>query len=45
MRIEIFEQDGTNVRENKITVRIEETVALPVYGSNYFIGGAHAVAI
>jgi HK97 family phage major capsid protein len=39
MRIEFFEQDGTNVRENKITVRIEETVALPVYGSDYFIKG------
>jgi HK97 family phage major capsid protein len=45
MRIEIFEQDGTNVRENKITVRIEETCALPVYGSNYFIKGTQAVTI
>lgn len=40
MRIEFFEQDGTNVRENKITVRIEETVAFPVYGNNYFIVGS-----
>jgi HK97 family phage major capsid protein len=39
MRIEFFEQDGTNVRENKITVRIEETVAFPVYGSDFFIVG------
>lgn len=39
MRLEFFEQDGTNVRENKITVRIEESVAFPVYGSNYFIKG------
>lgn len=38
-RIEFFEQDSTNVRENKITVRIEETVAFPVYGDNYFIVG------
>lgn len=45
MRIEIFEQDGTNVRENKVTVRIEETVALPVYGSDYFIKGTQAVVI
>lgn len=45
MRIEIFEQDGTNVRENKVTVRIEETVALPVYGSTYFIKGTQAVTI
>lgn len=40
MRIEFFEQDGTNVRENKITVRIEETIALPVYGSDYLIKGS-----
>lgn len=39
MRIEFFEQDGTNVRENKITVRIEESVAFPIYGDNYFIVG------
>lgn len=39
MRIEFFDQDGTNVRENKVTVRIEETVALPVFGSDYFIKG------
>lgn len=40
MRLEFFEQDGINVRENKITLRIEETVALPVYGASYFIKGA-----
>lgn len=39
MRVEFFEQDGTNVRENKITVRVEETVAFPIFGSNYFIVG------
>lgn len=39
MRIEFFEQDGDNVRTNKITVRIEETIAFPVYGDNYFIVG------
>lgn len=39
MRVEFFEQDGTNVRENKITVRIEETIAFPVYGDNFFIVG------
>lgn len=39
MRIEFFEQDGDNVQYNKVTVRIEETVALPVYGSDYFIKG------
>lgn len=39
MRIEFFEQDDVNVQKNLITVRVEETVALPVYGSNYFIKG------
>lgn len=39
MRIEFFEQDGINVRENKITVRIEEVVAFPVYGASYFVFG------
>lgn len=39
MKLEFFEQDGTNVRENKITVRIEETVAFPVYGASFFIQG------
>lgn len=43
MRIEFFEQDGTNVRENKVTVRIEETVALPVFGSTFFISGSHTI--
>lgn len=42
MRIEFFEQDGTNVRENKVTVRIEGNFALPVYGSTYFIKGTTA---
>lgn len=39
MRIEFFDQDGTNVRENKVTVRIEGNYALPVYGPDYFIKG------
>lgn len=39
MRIEFFEQDGTNVRENKITVRIEETISFPVFGNDFFIVG------
>ncbi len=38
-RVEFFYEDGTNVRENKVTVRIEERVALPIYGDNYFIYG------
>jgi len=44
MRIEFFDQDGTNVRENKVTVRIEGNYALPVYGSTYFIKGTTAQA-
>lgn len=44
MRIEFFEQDSDNVRKNLITVRIEETIALPVYGGNYFIKGTTATS-
>lgn len=40
MRIEFFEQDGTNVRTNQVTLRVEGTAALPVYADNYFIKGA-----
>lgn len=39
MRIEFFEQDADNVTKNKVTARIEETVAFPVFGDNYFIKG------
>src|SRR5699024_1142468 len=39
IRTEIFPQDGTNVPENKATVRIEEDVAVPIYGDNYYIVG------
>lgn len=39
VRLEFFYEDGTNVRENKVTVRIEERVALPIYGNDYFIRG------
>lgn len=38
-RVEFFREDGTNVRSNQVTVRIEERVALPVYGNDYFIYG------
>jgi HK97 family phage major capsid protein len=37
--VEFFEQDGTNVRENKITVRVEERFAFPIFGNTYFIYG------
>lgn len=39
MMLEMFNQDGTNVRTNQVTVRIEETIALPVYGSSFFVYG------
>ena len=37
--VEFFYEDGTNVRENKVTVRVEERVAFPIFGGNYFIYG------
>lgn len=40
MRLEFFREDGTNARTNQVTIRIEEVIALPIYGSNYFIKGA-----
>jgi hypothetical protein len=45
MRIEFFAEDGTNVRENKVTVRIEGNYALPVYGPDYFIKGNSTVSV
>lgn len=38
-RVEFFREDGVNVRENMITVRVEERIAFPIYGDNYFIYG------
>jgi HK97 family phage major capsid protein len=38
-RVEFFYEDGNNVRENKVTVRVEERVAFPVFGDNYFVYG------
>lgn len=38
-RVEFFMEDGINVRENMVTVRVEERVAFPIYGDNYFIYG------
>jgi len=38
-RVEFFYEDGTNVRENKVTVRVEERIAFPIYGNDYFIYG------
>lgn len=44
MMIEFFEQDSTNVRTNQVTVRIEETIALPVFGNNFFVKGSSATS-
>lgn len=40
MRLEFFDQDSTNVRTNQVTLRVEESIALPVYGSTYFMKGS-----
>ena len=38
-RVEFFYEDGNNVTKNQVTVRVEERVAFPIYGSDYFIYG------
>lgn len=38
--VRFFEEDGTNVRENKITVRVEGRVALPIYYPDAFVTGS-----
>jgi len=40
--VQFFEQDSTNVRENKITVRVEGRIALPIYASKALITGTFA---
>lgn len=42
--LEFFEQDGTNIRTLQTTLRVIETIALPVYGSDYFMKGSSALA-
>lgn len=37
--VEFFEQDGDNVKNNQITVRVEGRVALPIYYSDAFMYG------
>lgn len=37
--VEFFEQDGDNVKNNQITIRVEGRVALPIYYSDAFIHG------
>jgi HK97 family phage major capsid protein len=38
-KVQFFYEDGTNAQQNKVTVRVEERVALPIYGNDYFIYG------
>lgn len=38
-RVEFFYEDGSNVTTNKVTVRVEERIAFPIYGDNYFVYG------
>jgi HK97 family phage major capsid protein len=40
--VQFFEQDKTNVRENKVTVRVEGRIALPIYASKAFVTGTFA---
>jgi hypothetical protein len=37
--MEFFFEDSDNVRKNNVAVRIEERVAFPIYGDNYFVVG------
>lgn len=37
--VRFFEQDVDNVQKNMITVRVEERIAFPIYGNDYFIVG------
>lgn len=37
--VEFFEQDQDNVIKNKITVRVEERIAFPIFGTDYFVYG------
>lgn len=38
-RVEFFYEDANNVTKNQVTVRVEERVAFPIYGNDYFIYG------
>ena len=37
VRVEFFYQDNDNVRKNNVTVRVEERIAFPIFGSNFFV--------
>lgn len=37
--IEVFYEDGDNVRKNQVTIRIEERIAHAIYGNTYYVYG------
>lgn len=37
VRVEFFYEDSDNVRQNKVTVRVEERIAFPIFGGSYFV--------
>jgi HK97 family phage major capsid protein len=44
LMLEFFEQNRDNVETNQLTLRVEGSIALPVYGSTYFLKGSSAVS-
>lgn len=38
-KVEFFYEDKDNVTKNQVTVRVEERIAFPIYGNDYFIYG------
>ena len=42
--VRFFEQDGTNVTTNKVTVRVEERLSLAVYHTGAFVGSTFTLA-
>lgn len=45
INVEFFREDGTNVRDGFVTVRVSERVALTNYLPNAFVNGSFATAI
>ena len=45
VNVEFFREDGTNVRDGFVTVRVSERVALTNYLPNAFVNGSFATAI
>lgn len=44
LMLEFFEQNRDNVETNQLTLRVEGSIALPVYGSTYFLKGSSAAS-